>query len=318
MYPGSESRKRASGSFPPGTFDPAYADQAPYAAPHPQQYDNTYYNDWNASQAYRMPAPGIYPTLDPSRDANVWQHPNPSAFPGGVADFLQNPMVAGVASQYGRNLVGEHLDKYRDKLSSLKYYFAVDTTCVAKKLGLLLFPFAHDNWTIQYRDAEPVQPRHDVNVPDLYIPLMAFVTYICVAGYVLGAKEKFEPEQLGIYASSALIWLVAEVLLLKLVIYLTQMPSRLTSYDLIAYCGYKYVGMIVTTLCGHFLGATGYYSALAYTGVALAFLVSRALRVQIMPQVDEHMGGNKRRFYFLCATAFAQPLLMWWRTSHLL
>ena len=27
--------------------------------------------------------------------------------------------------------------------SKLKYYFAVDTTYVGKKLGLLLFPFAH-------------------------------------------------------------------------------------------------------------------------------------------------------------------------------
>jgi hypothetical protein len=37
-------------------------------------------------------------------------------------------------------------------------------------------------------------------------------------------------------------WLAGEVLLLLFVIYLTQMPTVLKSYDLIAYCGYKYVG----------------------------------------------------------------------------
>jgi hypothetical protein len=76
------------------------------------------------------------------------------------------------------------------QLSTLKYYFAVDTACVVRKLGLLLFPFAHDRWEVQYQEGEPVQPRHDANAPDLYIPLMAFVTYICVAGYVLGAKDQ--------------------------------------------------------------------------------------------------------------------------------
>ena len=34
------------------------------------------------------------------------------------------------------------LEKYA-ATSKLKYYFAVDTTYVGKKLGLLLFPFTH-------------------------------------------------------------------------------------------------------------------------------------------------------------------------------
>ncbi len=42
---------------------------------------------------------------------------HPSAFPGGVADFLQNPMVAGAAAQYGKEIVDTQLGKYRDKVS---------------------------------------------------------------------------------------------------------------------------------------------------------------------------------------------------------
>lgn len=30
-------------------------------------------------------------------------------------------------------------------------------------------------------------PSNDVNAPDLYIPLMSFVTYILVAGFVKGS-----------------------------------------------------------------------------------------------------------------------------------
>ena len=31
----------------------------------------------------------------------------------------------------------------------LQYYFAVDNTYVTKKLGLLLFPFAHSDWYVE-------------------------------------------------------------------------------------------------------------------------------------------------------------------------
>lgn len=36
----------------------------------------------------------------------------------------------------------------------------------------------------------------DDNAPDLYIPLMSFITYIIVTGYVKGTKNSFTPEVL--------------------------------------------------------------------------------------------------------------------------
>ena len=57
--------------------------------------------------------------------------------------------------------------------------------------GLLLFPFAQKDWSIKYNQEEPVQPKYDVNAPDLYIPCMAFITYILVVGYILGLRNTF-------------------------------------------------------------------------------------------------------------------------------
>lgn len=39
-------------------------------------------------------------------------------------------------------------------------------------------------------------PMLDENAPDLYIPLMAFITYILVTGYAKGTKNSFTPEVL--------------------------------------------------------------------------------------------------------------------------
>ena len=61
--------------------------------------------------------------------------------------------------------------------------------------GLLLFPFSHSDWSVKYAQDEPVQPKFDVNAPDLYIPTMAYVTYILLVGYVLGLRNAFSPDQ---------------------------------------------------------------------------------------------------------------------------
>lgn len=45
---------------------------------------------------------------------------------------------------------------------------------------------AFKDWSVKYEQDGPVQPRFEINAPDLYIPSMAYVTYILVAGLVLG------------------------------------------------------------------------------------------------------------------------------------
>ena len=53
---------------------------------------------------------------------------------------------------------------------------------------------------------------------------------------------RFTPEQLGIQASSALVWLVIEILAILLSLYLMNVQTDLKYLDLMAYSGYKYVG----------------------------------------------------------------------------
>ena len=68
---------------------------------------------------------------------------------------MNNPMY-GMASSVGQQIMGQYgeetkknLEKYVS-IGQLKYYFAVDTSYVAKKLGVLLFPFTRSDWAIKY------------------------------------------------------------------------------------------------------------------------------------------------------------------------
>uniref|UniRef100_A0A096M2J9 Protein YIF1 n=1 Tax=Poecilia formosa TaxID=48698 RepID=A0A096M2J9_POEFO len=163
-----------------------------------------------------------------------------------LSDPMSNLAMAygsSLASQ-GREMVDKNLDRFIP-VSKLKYYFAVDTVYVGKKLGILVFPYMHENWEVSYQQDIPVAPRFDVNAPDLYIPTMGFITYILVAGLALGTQNRFSPELLGVQASSALVWLIMEVLAVLLSLYLVTVNTDLTTIDLLAFSGYKYVGYVL-------------------------------------------------------------------------
>lgn len=53
---------------------------------------------------------------------------------------------------------------------------------------------------------------------------------------------RFTPEQLGMTTTSALVWLFIEIVVLLLSMYILQVTTDLKYLDLLAYCGYKYVG----------------------------------------------------------------------------
>nr|CAD7416398.1 unnamed protein product [Timema poppensis] len=188
-----------------------------------------------------------YNSLSSAKKGEYPQSSQGFSVPG---QFLAEPLVANVAMQYGqalmgsgRQLVDKELEKYVP-VSRLKYYFAVDTQYVAKKLALLFFPFTHADWSLKYEQDEPVQPRYEINAPDLYIPMMAFVTYVLLAGLVLGMQNRFSPEVLGIQASSALAWTVVEIVLEIVTLYVTNIQTKLRTLDLVAFGGYKYVGYV--------------------------------------------------------------------------
>nr|CAG4652056.1 EOG090X0ATU [Triops cancriformis] len=245
------------------------------------------------------------------------------------SNLLHNPAVANMAMEYGQSLLGqgkEVVDKEIKKymsMSRVKYYFSVDTYYVGRKLGLLLFPFAQKDWSVKFNSEEPIQPRYELNAPDLYIPTMSFITYILTAGVCLGIQNRFTPEVLGIQASSALVWMVMEVLAILLTLYVMNIQSSLRALDIIAFSGYKYVGMIAILLITLALYGTGYFLALIYCSVSLSFFLIRTLKFQVQPDVQSNQyshhasSGSKRRTYLLLFIASIQPLMMWWLTRHL-
>ncbi|XP_033928037.1 protein YIF1B [Melopsittacus undulatus] len=251
----------------------------------------------------------------------------PSPFPAPAA-FLSEP-VSSLAAAYGsslasqgRDIVDRNLDRFIP-VGRLKYYFAVDTVYVGKKLGLLLFPFLHQDWQVRYQQDAPVAPRFDVNAPDLYIPVMAFITYILVAGLALGTQSRFSPDSLGLEASSALGWLLLELVAVLLCLYLLSISTDLSTMELLAMAGYKYVGMIIGLLSGLLFGRPGYYVVLSWCCFSIFIFMIRTLRLKLLSEaaaegVPVRGARNQLRMYLTMGIAAVQPLGMYGLTRHLL
>uniref|UniRef100_A0A3B4AYN6 Protein YIF1 n=1 Tax=Periophthalmus magnuspinnatus TaxID=409849 RepID=A0A3B4AYN6_9GOBI len=230
--------------------------------------------------------------------------------PGGN-NLFTDPM-ANAAMMYGSSLANQGKDMVNKEISrfmsvnKLKYFFAVDTKYVMKKLMILMFPYTHQDWEVRYHRDSPLTPRQDVNKTCKIIFTTSFTL--------------FSPEVLGLCASTALVWIIIEVLVMLLSLYLLTVHSDLSTFDLVAYSGYKYVGMIFTVLCGLLFGSDGYYVALAWSSCALMFFIVRSLKMKIIPSTDSMgTGGAKPQFrlYITVATAVFQPIIIYWLTSHL-
>ncbi|UJR21394.1 hypothetical protein I4U23_024484 [Adineta vaga] len=214
-------------------------------------------------------------------------------------------------------------DDMKKSLSSIRYYFAVDQAYVFKKLWLILFPFRPRNWSLNYSADEPVPPRVDTNAPDYYIPLMSAMTYVLVVGLVLGIQNRFTPEQLGAHAFSVLVWNLIELCFIRFIFYIFSIQSKLRTFDLIAYCGYKYVGMIAVIfsyLITHSVFI--YYCSLLYINLSISYFLMKCLRLQILSDTGGSQMYNssrsKRRIYLLLLVVCIQPVFIWYFTRHLI
>ncbi|RNA22245.1 YIF1B-like isoform X1, partial [Brachionus plicatilis] len=295
-----------------------------------------FFTDQYSTNAYKphFPPNGFYENqsmYEQSFQANPVVQPQanvPPQFFNPTQNFINEPM-ASMAMMYGSNLadqgkefVQQNVDKWFS-ISKLKYYFVVDTNYVAKKLLIILFPFLNRDWSVKYTQGEVAcPPKLDVNAPDMYIPVMAFVTYILMVGVTLGLEDRFTPEKLGIYASSALGWFIIEVLIIFLSLQILSIKSALTTFDIMAFCGYKYFGMIMC-LAGQLVVPNAYYFVLLYMSLSFTYFMVRNLKLMILAGnstgqsgngYESQTYGNKRRIYVLLFISLLQPFFMWWLT----
>ncbi|QRV93550.1 protein transport protein yif1 [Ceratobasidium sp. AG-Ba] len=286
-----------------------------YGQPPQPGYGQPQWQSFGAVPAGAVPVPGTA------------QQPAPGfTIPPAAGMWGVNDVTAQMGMQLGKNAVAAGQD-YMEKnfgahlmpLSMLKHQFNVSNQYVLKKLQLVLFPWMHKPWTRRVQrssdaqDAGPpkyMPPRDDLNSPDLYIPVMALVTYVLVAAVKTGVTGRFNPEVLGLTASKALAIVLVECAVVRLGCYFLNIQSTGQFIDLLAFGGYKFVGIIATLIAsllgfGNFL----YWSVFTYCFLANAFFLLRSLRSIVLPDpsithaapLTHAQRGHRVQFLFVLA-----------------
>jgi len=205
---------------------------------------------------------------------------------------------------------------------ALKEYFEVDNRYVLSKIRTILTSLFLRNkrWTRECfsehdeasagssRKFKP--PTLDPNAPDLYLPLMSFVTYILVCSYIKGTNGKFTPEVLTQVMYSCLGFQLLEVLAIRCGLYALQAaPSPIL--DLVSNTGYKYIGLCANMVVGMLLGSTTYYLALLWTGTMTTFFMLKVL-TNNHAKVAHDSPTMSARMPALWGFALLQFLSIWW------
>ena len=220
---------------------------------------------------------------------------------------------------YGQKFIGDTYSNVHSGLSqyvtngSVKSYFNVNNKYVFTKLKLLVMPYTHTQWTRQTINSDlpdspphPSAPREDINAPDLYIPSMAFFTFVILASIVFGLEQRFTPELLGVVASRTFITLGLEVGGIKLCCYLLGVTGT-TMLDMVAYASYILVGINISTFMGMCLGTWMYYLCILYFSLTSGFFMLKTLRPLVLSRdSSSHRQYRRYRNYFILLSAICQ------------
>ncbi|KAK5991017.1 Protein transport protein yif1 [Cladobotryum mycophilum] len=250
-----------------------------------------------------------------------------------------NDPTAQVAAQFGQTAF-KHGQEYVEQnvgrfvnVSALKHYFNVTNSYVVNKLFLVLFPWRHKPWSRKQavgsngQEGRYLPPRDDINSPDMYIPVMALVTYILLSTLIAGLRGQFQPELLGYTATIGLVVVIVEIVALKVGCYLLSISSQSQLLDLIAYSGYKFVGIIVTIAVAEVVnggkGTGGWvgWIVFLYTFLANSLFLMRSLKYVLLPETSHQPGGpmqtdsrakrNQRTQFLFFYSYLVQFFFMW-------
>lgn len=106
---------------------------------------------------------------------------------------------------------------------------------------------------------------------------MAFITYVVVAGLMLGLQKTFTPEKLSIHASSALAYCIVELIIYSVTLYIVNIKTNIRFLDLTAFAGYKFVTIVACLLSSTIFYGFGYYTMLCYSSLSLGFFLVNCL-----------------------------------------
>ncbi|KAJ8428609.1 hypothetical protein Cgig2_026154 [Carnegiea gigantea] len=251
-----------------------------------------------------------------NNNANVGAQPGGQqpAFPPQASPFgnpfygASSGLIRGGLSAYGERILGSSSEYVQSNLFTRRY--AICSWDPTNKSAELYN--GHGHWT---RITEPMAgklsykpPIYDINAPDLYIPLMAFLSYVVLAGLVLGLNGRFNPENVSWLFMKGLAGWFMQVMLLKLSL-ISLSSGEAPLLDVVAYAGYAFTGISLAVL-GKLLWKHSYYILLPWTCLCMGVFLVKTMKRVLYAEVRSY--DSSKHHVLLLLIALAQfPFFIW-------
>jgi len=199
--------------------------------------------------------------------------------PGGpISDAVTSAMVNHFAKEFTKG----GLSMWPQFVLSAKRYFNVSHGYVARKILWQLAPMPNakkkpvdgeigreKDWTARIYEGLEI----DIEEPDMYIPVMAFASYVMLNGLVKGLQDQFSPDVLFGCVSFAMIIVALEVAVAKAALFMAGAVNA-PVFDLLALFGYMFFYLCLNLILGILLGCARNGAGFLYHFFMLALMGS--------------------------------------------
>lgn len=281
---------------------------------------------------YQPPTAGA-----PASPVSASPHAAYGSNPFGSAMNPDGSMVMAFATDYfSRNVIDQGKERLSAiETSEIRRRFVVTHEYVLQKLKILAFPFRHKfhradssfssssgvigdetppglNGSLSAAGSSSnTCPANDINAPDLYLPLMALITYVVLCAFGKGlTATQLAPGDLATTVTACTVLIALETAAVKLWRMVTALPPPIL-FDTVALFGYFFV-----SVCFSLVGRVLFYAWLpplswlisTYNLAAFAFFMYKSLGETFMK--DGTM--PKRAIPILYGATLVQlPLFLW-------
>mmetsp|Transcript_78239 Transcript_78239/g.198860 ORF Transcript_78239/g.198860 Transcript_78239/m.198860 type:complete len:333 (-) Transcript_78239:147-1145(-) len=216
----------------------------------------------------------------------------------GISDAVTSAMVNHFAKEFSKGSASL-LPQF---LSTARRYFNVSHGYILRKCLWQLVPAnsmkkkaeggelgVEKDWTVRIFNGLEVE----IEEPDLYIPIMGFVTYVLLCGLIRGLQDTFHPDVISATITFAMVALVVETTVAKAVLF-TAGAVNTPAVDLAALLGYKFFYLSLHIFFGLILGwghkPTGFVFNLLALGLAIGCGVALWQALRRLARMQPSMG----------------------------
>jgi len=224
---------------------------------------------------------GLQRQVQASGAAILGQMSASEATSAGISDAVTSAMV----NHFAREITQGSLSLWPQFVQTARQYFNVTHGYVLRKMLWQVVPLtspkkkstdgeigAEKDWTARVCGGLEV----DIEEPDMYIPVMSFMTYVLLCGLVRGLQEQFHPDVLSATITFAVVVLILETTVAKAALVMVG-AVHAPVFDVAALLGYKYLHMSFQLITGLILGWGRKPEGFIYCVLTLGLLASCGL-----------------------------------------